>query len=822
MNDIIIYMLKVVAIQGIFFGLYWCFLRKSGRHSLNRWYLITALVFSFVIPLVSFSMPYQAPEIVQENPVIVWLSDPAPEEFEFIPVKVESQFSPWSLLPWIYGCIVLAFLLRSTFYLSVLHRLKKHSEPIPKRWFTLFKTSQNRPFSFFSNVFVPRWLFGTAAFDQVLAHECVHVRQRHSLDRLLLDFVASLFWFNPFIYWYRNAVIEIHEYQADEAVIREFNDPIAYQEILYSQLQSPQYSGLVSHFNFQMIKKRIVMMNKQKKRTGWIYVLALPITLMTVFAFSSKEAMEPIDRVGEELSAMVGPLDEVASYAEQFFQSDSEPSILPLKEEDVPKMTSGFGMRMHPLLKVKKMHYGMDMSCQIGSPVIATGDGTVLELKTDRIGYGKFLTIDHGNDIVTRYAQLSDFKVKKGNKVKKGQVVALSGNSGASTGPHLHYEVIKSGTRVDPKNYVKNYSFKAPSYTSKKAHEEFLTTPEEKAEKEKQELREKDELTDKEEKEAKEALIEAEEERLEGEKENKPKEDHTISAIKVKDSKASDDPPLYILDGEAISGSEIAELSQSDVEAVTVLKGQEARREYGESARNGVVIIESKAPNRGKIKRKVKAKSKRAKKINKRVRNRMRSASRRVKYAGVSNAELLDRQSEVTKVIIDPGHGGKDGGAVSSSGYKEKDISLSVAHEIQALFQNDPQIEVVLTRNQDTYLDLRRRSVMSDDADLFISLHVEDANGLGLVTPVYSNQNEFEEGSHQLARLLSSEFQQVGKETKIGYSSGYWVLNKANCPAVLLKIGGFSDPKEVQYLSSLEGRKEVAGVVSEAIQQAVL
>ena len=101
----------------------------------------------------------------------------------------------------------------------------------------LFKTTHNRPFSFFSNVFMPRSLvrFGGVQNRCWLTNVFMYGSSTQWIGSLL-DFVVSLFWFNPFIYLYRNALIEIHEYQADEAVINRFKDPIGYQEILFSQL----------------------------------------------------------------------------------------------------------------------------------------------------------------------------------------------------------------------------------------------------------------------------------------------------------------------------------------------------------------------------------------------------------------------------------------------------------------------------------------------------------------------------------------------------------------------------------------------------------
>ncbi|MEO9483553.1 MAG: peptidoglycan DD-metalloendopeptidase family protein [Ekhidna sp.] len=485
MNEVIVYIIKVMAIHGLLYLFYKLLLRNTGRHVFNRGFLLLALVAAFFIPFIELSLPEEV-QGQEEISVIMWLSEPATEieEFDLVPVAKQTASSYWYIVPWLYGAIAFVLLIRSVFYLALLSRLKRNSEYVKKRWFKLFKISQDRPFSFFSNIFMPRSLFETEAFEQILAHECEHVRQFHSIDRLLTDFVVSLFWFNPFMYLYRNALIEIHEFQADEVVLNRFKDPVGYQEILFSQLQSAQYSGLVSHFNFSMIKKRIVMMNKQRKKSGWVYVLTAPVTLMVVFAFSSKEAIEPIEKVGNEIAELLEPepnhgifpiWDMSEPQGKTQIVNDvrsSVPSISPVRAADLKRLASGFGMRTHPIDKTRKFHKGVDFSCKSGTDVLVAADGKVSSLADNPDGYGKMVSIDHGNGYVTRYAQLSSFKVKEGDKVKKGDIIALSGNSGQSTAPHLHYEIIKDGEHINPMSLIEGHNLRKADkvVTDKQGH----------------------------------------------------------------------------------------------------------------------------------------------------------------------------------------------------------------------------------------------------------------------------------------------------------------------------------------------------------------
>ncbi len=651
MNEIIIYLLKVIAIQGILYIFYRLVLRNTGHHAFNRFYLLVALIAAFFIPFIELSVPDKI-QPIEEVPAIMWISEPAKtmgmEEFELVPINKEISSSYWYLAPWLYGLVVFVLLTRSIVFLALLTRLQRHSEFINKRWFKLFKISQDRPFSFFSNVFMPKSLFGSESFEQILAHECEHVKQRHSIDRLLVDFVVSLFWFNPFIYLYRNALIEIHEFQADEVVLNRFKDPVGYQEILFSQLQSAQYSGLVSHFNFSMIKKRIVMMNKQHKMSGWVYALTAPVTLLVVFAFSSKETMEPINEVGNEIASIIGPENGFDWPTFEFMEENDEPklkrqgdipSISPVKDSDLVRLSSGFGMRMHPIEKVKKMHYGVDFACPMGTEIMATADGKVTKISsTPKKGYGNLLVLTHGDGYVTKYAQLSEFKVKEGDEVKKGDVIALSGNSGMSTAPHLHYEVVKNDKQLNPVTFIKDYNFKSQSTPSQKKQIELEKAEQQMAlARQERELAEKQQMLALKEKELaqhemelaqREAQKAAQQQNL-AEERRQAELRMMNEQLKFEDSKQSttvrisslSKDPLIVIDG--IIVYDVSDLNPEDIESIEVLKGVSAKSKYGSKGKNGVIEIKSKGKNKqknkssGKIKSKDKQKDKQLKKANK-------------------------------------------------------------------------------------------------------------------------------------------------------------------------------------------------------------
>jgi murein DD-endopeptidase MepM/ murein hydrolase activator NlpD len=130
-----------------------------------------------------------------------------------------------------------------------------------------------------------------------------------------------------------------------------------------------------------------------------------------------------------------------------------KPSIQPISLENFYWISSVFGYRIDPIYKRRAMHRGLDFAAAIGTPVYATGDGVVKRTKVAKNGYGKEVVIDHGFGYTTRYGHLHEILVHVGQKIKRGNVIGTLGDSGRSTGPHLHYEVLENGRAKNPKHY---------------------------------------------------------------------------------------------------------------------------------------------------------------------------------------------------------------------------------------------------------------------------------------------------------------------------------------------------------------------------------
>ncbi len=169
------------------------------------------------------------------------------------------------------------------------------------------------------------------------------------------------------------------------------------------------------------------------------------------------DTRKKLDQIAGRAYVQTKSFDDVVEMARDKEQMlASIPAIQPVANKNLKRMASGYGYRIHPIYKVRKMHWGMDFTAPTGTPIYATGDGKVSKYKKSRSGYGNHIIIDHGYGYQTLYAHMSKVDVLRGQKVKRGDIIGYVGSSGRSTAPHLHYEVIKDGRKINPVNYYFN------------------------------------------------------------------------------------------------------------------------------------------------------------------------------------------------------------------------------------------------------------------------------------------------------------------------------------------------------------------------------
>lgn len=166
---------------------------------------------------------------------------------------------------------------------------------------------------------------------------------------------------------------------------------------------------------------------------------------------------QKVDRLKRQLHLQIQSYNEIRRVAQENEKRlAAMPAIQPLSNKDLKRLSSPFGMRLHPIHKIPIMHEGVDFSAPRGTPIYATGNGVVKLTKKSARGYGNHVEIDHGYGFLTKYCHMQSFKVKPGQRVARGQCIGYVGNTGMSTSPHLHYEVIRNRKKVNPAHYFVN------------------------------------------------------------------------------------------------------------------------------------------------------------------------------------------------------------------------------------------------------------------------------------------------------------------------------------------------------------------------------
>ena len=163
---------------------------------------------------------------------------------------------------------------------------------------------------------------------------------------------------------------------------------------------------------------------------------------------------ERLDILTKELVIQSKSLDEIELLAKNNESLlTAIPAIQPVSSSDLKRMASGYGYRIDPFTKKRTMHWGMDFSAKTGTPIYATGDGIIARADARAVGFGNHVRINHGFGYVSIYAHMDKIVVRRGNRVKRGDLIGYVGNTGRSVAPHLHYEIVKDGKKINPINF---------------------------------------------------------------------------------------------------------------------------------------------------------------------------------------------------------------------------------------------------------------------------------------------------------------------------------------------------------------------------------
>lgn len=275
---IIIYLIKASVSLALFYGLYMLLLRTDTFFLLRRFYFILSMLFSLLFPFFVLEIPVE-----KETPVqmpVYWLSQ--------IDVVAETTEVPsidiWSVLLFVLSIVTVISAVKFIIQLlSIIHlRVGNKSEKLETCRLIELKDKKASPFSFFGWIFVGSQSDNKSEYNEIIAHELVHVRQLHSIDVLLAEIFCIFFWWNPFVWLMRKEIKINLEYLADEGVLKAGFDSKEYQYIMLQTSNINTGIPIINNFNVSQLKRRITMMNKNKTSVGKAtkYLLLVPVALI--------------------------------------------------------------------------------------------------------------------------------------------------------------------------------------------------------------------------------------------------------------------------------------------------------------------------------------------------------------------------------------------------------------------------------------------------------------------------------------------------------------------------------------------------------------
>ena len=226
---------------------------------------------------------------------------------------------------------------------------------------------------------------------------------------------------------------------------------------LLAELERMESENEALHKKFKEVEVALEEI-KEKDQNVYrtIYDMRVSENIDSVNSEIDNYTAEDVEKLLDKIEAESKSLNEVIrSAGVKDANLSSMPVLKPVADKYVNRLASGYGTRFHPILKVNKMHKGLDFAAFTGTPIYATGDGSV-KVSEFNSGYGNMVVLKHGNGYESLYAHMSRSKVRNGQKVKRGDVIGYVGSTGLSTGAHLHYEIHKNGEAVDPVMYFYN------------------------------------------------------------------------------------------------------------------------------------------------------------------------------------------------------------------------------------------------------------------------------------------------------------------------------------------------------------------------------
>ncbi|TRW27571.1 hypothetical protein FMM05_02725 [Flavobacterium zepuense] len=291
MENLIIYMVKAAGLTAVFYTAYYLLLRKETFFTANRRFLAAGLLTAVLLPLIVFTKivwidPAPAMPLQQIDVSQLMLLQTPPNLHEK-PIEINWFYVAFAA----YGAGILFFSIRFMADLYKVRQMLKGKMIVKEGGFKFIDAPDvQSPFSFFNYIVYNSALLQPQELESIISHEKVHSSQKHSLDMLLAQLFCVVFWFNPVAWMYKKAISQNLEFIADARAVKIIQDKIAYQKTLLKITVQPECIAITNHFYQSLIKKRIIMLNKQqsKKRNSWKYAVVLPALAAFMLVFQEQ------------------------------------------------------------------------------------------------------------------------------------------------------------------------------------------------------------------------------------------------------------------------------------------------------------------------------------------------------------------------------------------------------------------------------------------------------------------------------------------------------------------------------------------------------
>ena len=597
MESLLIYLLKGSALLGIFFLSYAFLLKRETTFQLNRKFLIFGLFTSIILPLIYFTkMVY-----IEANPV----------PFEFITTTTESTAVPietptdwWSIAAMIYFIITAFFILRLCLQLSSVFKIILNNKTHKHAGFNFLKVSNNQlPFSFFHYIVYNPSKHSQKDLDLILEHEKVHARQLHSVDIILVNLISCFFWFSPFAWLYKKAVEQNLEFIADRETVNNKAEIKEYQHALVKVSIADLRPALTNHFYQSFIKKRILMLNKKSstQSPAWKLSLVMPLLLAFMLLFNVKTEAQIVPQEETEETTEQVEVTETIEVQEEI----EEQKEIEIEENQEKHESIGIIAEEEPnevyFLRVQK-DKNREPETMIGADPLYVINNK--EYKSSRLE-NKYIALNSGMDFIPASEAIKKYGSKGENgaiiipngtiiknfdkKLKEAQELSndFSGKflSVGDNGKPAILEIKSSKNSNDA--FIKPYSFRSKNVSGIKHIKATSNTSSPKSDYQIMDGSNANWNSDNR------AVYEF----------RTINRDSSGSNVRVKrisqDSnkvyfQTQDAEPIYVVDDEIQTKEYIELIEPEEISSINVLKGGMAIREYGQKAKNGVIIIQTK------------------------------------------------------------------------------------------------------------------------------------------------------------------------------------------------------------------------------------